>query len=316
MAWRDDLGKGRYKTRDRKKGHTAAKIVLAVIVLAAMAFVLAYFRVIPLPFFDGPAGSAAAEAGGESGDGSSGGQGGGGGSQGESGGGEVSGGEGGDSGSQGGGSSTEEVAAKVTPSVVFIGVYLAEDSRSDADSLEQGALGSGVIISSDGYIVTNYHVIEGASRLMAHVGGSTWAEAYIVGSDPASDIAVIKIDADGLTAIEVASSADVVVGNWVMAVGSPFGLENSVSAGIVSALNRSASAKTTGGQTINYSGLIQTDAAINPGNSGGALVDSSGRLIGINTLIATSSGSNSDLGFAIPSNQALEIARSIIGKSS
>ena len=197
----------------------------------------------------------------------------------------------------------EAVSQKCLPSVVNIDVYTKQSSQSmmgmmgqTSDELEESSLGSGIILSSDGYILTNYHVIEGADQLKVNAGGEEYT-AQVVGTDESSDLAVLKIDATGLTAIEVGSSSDLTVGEWVMAVGSPFGLEQSVSTGIVSAV---------------YTNMIQTDAAINPGNSGGALVDKDGKLIGVNTLIASASGSSSGVGFAIPVDYAMNIAQQII----
>ncbi|MDR2715093.1 MAG: trypsin-like peptidase domain-containing protein [Coriobacteriales bacterium] len=213
----------------------------------------------------------------------------------------------------------EAVATKVTPSIVNIDVYLANphpmslfDYGTDAsgDYMEYG-LGSGVIISKDGYILTNYHVLEGGDKFLVGINGSDRLEATLVGSDPQSDLAVIKVEAENLTPIEVADSSKATVGEWVMAVGSPFGLERSVSTGVVSALFRSTTLESTEGMNI-YANLIQTDAAINPGNSGGALVDSKGRLLGITTLISSPSGSSAGVGFAIPSNYALSIAEQIM----
>lgn len=218
----------------------------------------------------------------------------------------------------------EVVAAKVTPSVVNIDVYTRQESLSlndffgggsasnedRSDATEQTGLGSGVILTSDGYILTNYHVVEGGEKFMVSLDEEE-VEATLVGSDPSSDLAVIKVEATGLTPIDIGDSDDVQVGEWVMAVGSPYGLEKSVSTGIVSALYRSTAMQSTSGTTI-YANLIQTDAAINPGNSGGALVSNDGKLIGINTLINSTSGSSSGVGFAVPSNFAFSVAQQII----
>ena len=172
--------------------------------------------------------------------------------------------------------------------------------------------GSGVIISTDGYIITNNHVVEGADAIKATVNGVEY-DAKVVGSDSSSDIAVIKVDADDLTPVEIGSSSDLQVGEWVMALGSPFGLENSVSTGVVSALQRSNTMQdSTTGETVIYPNMIQTDATINPGNSGGALVDSQGKLIGINSMISSYSGSSSGVGFAIPIDYAIDLAQQII----
>lgn len=212
----------------------------------------------------------------------------------------------------------EAVAQKALPSVVNINVYIASQSQaqgfmrsSSTQEYTQSSLGSGVILSDDGYILTNYHVIEGADKLQVVASGGEY-EAKVVGTDPSSDLAVIKIEASGLPAVEIGSSSDLVTGEWVMAVGSPFGLEQSVSTGIVSAVSRSSSSLYSSESEAIYTNMIQTDAAINPGNSGGALVDKNGKLIGINTLIASTSGSSSGVGFAIPVDYAMKIAEQII----
>ncbi len=219
----------------------------------------------------------------------------------------------------------EAVSQKCLPSVVNIDVYTRQQSQSmygmmgqsSSSELTESSLGSGIILSSDGYILTNYHVIEGADQLKVNASGSEYT-ASVVGTDESSDLAVLKIDATGLTAIEIGSSSDLVVGEWVMAVGSPFGLEQSVSTGIVSATSRttsalnSSSSSSSSSSSAVYTNMIQTDAAINPGNSGGALVDKDGKLIGVNTLIASSSGSSSGVGFAIPVDYAMNIAQQII----
>ena len=212
----------------------------------------------------------------------------------------------------------EAVAQKALPSVVNINVYTASQSQaqgfmrsSSTQEYTQSSLGSGVILSDDGYILTNYHVIEGADKLQVVASGGEY-EAKVVGTDPSSDLAVIKIEASGLPAVEIGSSSDLVTGEWVMAVGSPFGLEQSVSTGVVSAVSRSSSSLYSSESEAIYTNMIQTDAAINPGNSGGALVDKNGKLIGINTLIASTSGSSSGVGFAIPVDYAMKIAEQII----
>ncbi|MCL1799437.1 MAG: trypsin-like peptidase domain-containing protein [Eggerthellaceae bacterium] len=210
------------------------------------------------------------------------------------------------------------VARTTLPSVVNIDVFAASPAGPFGgglfgDDMVEFSLGSGVILSEDGYIITNYHVIEGADALEVTIAGEVY-QADIVGVDPSSDLAVIKArNASGLVPIEIGSSSDLVIGQWVMAIGSPFGLEQSVSTGIVSATSRSTIMEsTTGGDVMVYTNLIQTDAAINPGNSGGALVDADGRLIGINTLITSYSGSFSGVGFAIPVDYAINIAQQII----
>lgn len=158
---------------------------------------------------------------------------------------------------------------------------------------KRAAAGSGVIISADGYIVTNNHVVDGADELTVTLNeNSKEYSARIIGADKTTDLALIKIDAKNLPAIAIANSDDVKVGEWVLAVGNPLGLNNTVTAGIVSAKARSM------GQGV--SSMIQTDAAINQGNSGGALVNTRGELIGINAMIYSQTGSNIGYGFAIP----------------
>lgn len=173
-------------------------------------------------------------------------------------------------------------------------------------------LGSGVIIRSDGYIITNAHVIDGAEKIMVSANDKKYM-AEIVGADTESDIAVVKIDAENLQPIALADSDNLHVGDWVMAIGCPMGYEQTATTGIVSALNRSTISSSNGTTTI-YPTLIQTDAAINSGNSGGALVDDEAKLIGINTLVSASSygGQADNLGFAISSNYAISIANQII----
>lgn len=212
----------------------------------------------------------------------------------------------------------EAVAAKTLPSVVNINVYSAAASQSyspfgalggqQTQELQQTSLGSGVVLSADGYILTNNHVVNGADKLEVVAEGEVH-EAKIVGTDPSSDLAVVKVDDATLKPIEIGNSSELKVGEWVMAAGSPFGMEQSVSTGIVSAVNRSYADSESGAI---YTNMIQTDAAINSGNSGGALVDAEGKLIGINTLIMSTSGTSSGVGFAIPVDYAFSIAEQII----
>lgn len=213
------------------------------------------------------------------------------------------------------------VAAKVTPSVVNIDVFANPHSfmlddifdeifGDNALEPQRMGLGSGVILTEDGFILTNFHVVDGGEKFLVRLNNEE-LEAVIVGSDPSSDLAVIKVEAHGLTPITIGDSEAVSVGEWVMAVGSPFGLEKSVSVGIISALYRSTAMQSQSGLSI-FANLIQTDAAINPGNSGGALVNSQGELIGINTLINTTSGSSAGVGFAVPSNFAYSVAQQIM----
>ncbi len=169
------------------------------------------------------------------------------------------------------------------------------------------SLGSGVIVSPDGYILTANHVVEGADKVkVALASGEKEFDAKIIGTDPATDTAVLKVDGKNLPAITIADSDKLEVGDVVLAVGNPFGVGQTVTMGIVSALGR-------GGFGINnYENFIQTDAAINPGNSGGPLVDAEGRLVGINTWIISRSGGFQGLGFAVPINMARYVMERLI----
>jgi serine protease Do len=171
------------------------------------------------------------------------------------------------------------------------------------------SLGSGVIISADGYILTNNHVIDGADEILVTLPHEqNEFKAKVVGTDSKSDLAVIRISAKDMQPIAFANSSKIKVGDVVFAIGNPFGVGESVTMGIISALNKS-------GLGINeYEDFIQTDASINPGNSGGALIDSRGNLVGINTAIISRTGQNNGIGFAIPSNMAKKIATDLILK--
>ena len=166
------------------------------------------------------------------------------------------------------------------------------------------ALGSGFVWNKDGYIVTNNHVVSGADKIEVKFSDGTTLPAKLIGADPDSDLAVVKVDNPGftLTPITVSSSPEVKVGQVAVAIGNPFGLENTMTAGIVSALGRTLPASETNANGTSFSipDIIQTDASINPGNSGGPLVDDQGALIGVNTAIESSSNSNSGVGFSIP----------------
>lgn len=212
-----------------------------------------------------------------------------------------------------------QVAAKAVPSVASITV---SGNGANANSIvggpDSGSIGSGVLLDKDGNVLTNYHVVEYADgndgyTITAKLGDKSY-EAKIIGKDASSDLAVIKIDAgdDELTPIEVGSSDKLSVGDWVMSIGSPFGNEQSVSTGIVSAKSRDITMSGNDGSTSFYCDMIQTDAAINPGNSGGALVNEKGELVGINSIIESSSSSSAGVGFAIPSDYAIDVANTII----
>jgi len=164
------------------------------------------------------------------------------------------------------------------------------------------SLGSGVIVSRDGLILTNNHVIAGASRISVTLAdGRRFTDAQVVGADPATDLALLRIRANNLPAIKWGDSRALEVGDWVLAIGNPYGLSQTVTAGIVSAKGRRDV-----GISV-YEDFIQTDAAINPGNSGGALVNIRGELVGINTAILSQSGGNVGIGFAVPSHEARRV---------
>jgi serine protease Do len=177
----------------------------------------------------------------------------------------------------------------------FFGGGLFDDFEFQMPERRQEGMGSGVIVSADGYIVTNNHVVRGADEVQVKLSDNRIFEAKVVGTDEKGDIAILKIDASGLVAAPLGDSSALEVGDWVIAIGSPFGLAQTVTAGIISAMNRDE-------HITEYDDLIQTDAAINPGNSGGPLLNMRGEVIGINTAIASRSGSYDGIGFAIPSN--------------
>lgn len=200
-------------------------------------------------------------------------------------------------------------AEKATPPVVGISNFGVVYDFLGRASLQQRASGSGVIIQSDGYIVTNYHVIEESKELIVSLGSGEKLPATVVGTDPPTDLAVIKIDKKDLTAAGMADSDKLHVGEPAIAIGNPLGLDfqQSVTLGVVSALKRSI---TIQGQNFSF---IQTDAAINDGNSGGALVNIKGELIGINTAKIKIAGVEG-MGFAIPSNTVKQISNALISK--
>ncbi len=172
---------------------------------------------------------------------------------------------------------------------------------------QKNSLGSGVIIDKDeGYVLTNNHVIDKADKITVTLSDGRQLNAKLIGTDPEADVAVIQIPADNLSALPIANSSHLKVGDFVVAIGNPFGLGQTVTSGIVSALGRS------GLGIEGYEDFIQTDASINPGNSGGALVNLRGEFVGMNTAILAPSGGNVGIGFAIPSNMALTIKESLV----
>ena len=177
--------------------------------------------------------------------------------------------------------------------------------RGNSGAPRQEGVGSGVIATKDGYILTNNHVVDGADEVKVALQDGREFTAKVIGRDPKSDVAVIKIDATDLPIVPMADSDKVEVGDIVLAIGNPFGIGQTVTTGIVSAKGR-------GNMGLDYEDFLQTDAAINPGNSGGALVDADGRLIGINTAILSHSGGNQGIGFAIPVNLARDEMQSLI----
>ncbi len=178
--------------------------------------------------------------------------------------------------------------------------------RFDSKPRQVSNLGSGVIVSANGYILTNHHVVDAASEIQIALSDGRTVPARVIGADPETDLAVLRIDATGLPAITFAPPDSLKVGDWVLAMGNPFGVGQTVTAGIVSALGRTHLGINT------FENFIQTDAAINPGNSGGALVDSSGNLVGINSAIYSRTGGSQGIGFAIPVSIARQVMDQII----
>ena len=188
----------------------------------------------------------------------------------------------------------------------FFRRFFGEPSSPAPERLLRG-LGSGVIVTADGYVLTNYHVIDGAQQIEVDLQGPRTVTARLVGSDPPSDLAVLKIEGNGLSALTLADSDKVQVGDIVLAVGNPLGIGQTVTLGIISAKGRR-----TGLSNGSFEDFLQTDAPINRGNSGGALVDGSGDLVGINSQILSPSGGSIGIGFAIPSNMARDVLDQIV----
>lgn len=173
---------------------------------------------------------------------------------------------------------------------------------------EQRGSGSGVIIRPDGYIVTNNHVVSGATEVKVTLNNNKTYDAKVIGTDEVTDVALIKIEAEGLPTVEFADSDNLRLGEWVLAIGSPYGLTSTITAGIVSAKGRSMAQS----GEFKIESFIQTDAAVNPGNSGGALVNKKGELVGINTMIYSQTGSYAGYSFAVPSNIVRKIVEDLI----
>jgi serine protease Do len=229
------------------------------------------------------------------------------------------------------GNSFAPIVQKVIPSVVQVDVTGKPSNRrmsgsdmqdqlrrffgrgfqmpEEPETPNQKALGSGVIISADGYILTNNHVVENSKTIQVTLNDGRKLTAKVIGTDPQTDVALLKVDAANLQPITLADSDSAQVGDVVLAIGDPFGIGTTVTEGIISAKNRT---RVTSGDADED--FIQTDAAINPGNSGGALVDIEGRLIGINTSILSRTGGNQGIGFAVPSNLCRWVADSLITK--
>lgn len=217
-----------------------------------------------------------------------------------------------------------KVAQRVTPAVVYIQVESSrrlpegqfrefDDEMRDRffrNPMPRRSLGSGVVISDEGYIVTNHHVVDGAEDIRVTLADKRQYEAEVVGSDASTDLAVLKVETDAeLSSVAFGDSDEVEVGEWVIAIGNPFRLTSTVTAGIVSAVGRQVGVIN---DRFRIEDFIQTDAAINPGNSGGALVNLNGELVGISTAIATESGSYEGYGFAVPSNLMQRVVRDLI----
>jgi serine protease DegQ len=214
--------------------------------------------------------------------------------------------------------SFRDAARKAAPTVVSVSASntaARQNRRSDPwfryffgdqESQPQSGVGSGFIVTPDGYIVTNNHVAAEADGLKVTLQDGRVFDATVVGTDPQTEVALLKVDATGLPTVTLGDSDKVRVGEWVLAVGSPFGLDHTVTSGIVSAQGRSEVG------IVDYANFIQTDAAINPGNSGGPLINLHGEVIGMNTAILSSSGGSNGIGFAIPVSTARQVMESLI----
>jgi 2-alkenal reductase len=201
---------------------------------------------------------------------------------------------------------------RVNPAVVSI-----QNAQTTQRGLQAAGQGSGFVISQDGFVVTNNHVIDGADRVNVIFADGTFEAARIIGTDPYSDLALLKVERTGLPFVELVDSDQVKVGQKVIAIGNPFGLDGTMTLGIVSARGRTLPEAASDGGSYSNPDIIQTDAAINPGNSGGPLLDTRGRVVGVNTAIRTSNesftgqASNSGIGFAVPSNTVKRVVESL-----
>jgi putative serine protease PepD len=215
----------------------------------------------------------------------------------------------------GGALSPHDVYQQAKDSVAYITSQITQSSGGPFGQTEQGtATGSGFVVSKDGYIVTNDHVVAGASSVKAKIGDGKTLDAKVVGTDPSTDLALLKVDASNLTPLTLGDSSQVEVGDPAYAIGNPYGLDRTLTTGVISALQRQISSPN--GYTIDD--VLQTDAAINPGNSGGPLFNASGQVIGVNSQIETSGnssggeGGNVGIGFAIPSNTVKSVVEQLM----
>ena len=211
------------------------------------------------------------------------------------------------------GLTVNEIYEKDAEGVAFIRAETVQQSQSPlglAPQQQQSvATGSGFLIDDEGHVLTNAHVVEGARRVDVELGGGDAQEARVVGTDPSSDVALLEVDdTKGIEPLALGDSAKAEVGDPVVAIGNPFGLDRTVTSGIVSALQRQIQAP----NGFSISDVIQTDAAINPGNSGGPLIDGSGRVIGINSQIESQSGGNDGVGFAVPIETAQDVVEQLL----
>ena len=207
---------------------------------------------------------------------------------------------------------TVEIFDQISPSVVYIFTESAQSRALGRAGRGQGGAGSGFIWDASGHVVTNHHVIEGAARVAVRLDSGEAIAARVVGSAPEFDLAVLKLSVPtvALPPIPIGTSADLLVGQWVLAIGNPFGLSRTLTTGVISALDRTLPTA----RRREITGVIQTDAAINPGNSGGPLLDSAGRLIGVNTAIISGTGSSAGIGFAVPVDTVNRVVPELIGR--